>query len=340
MSIIAELEEIVEIFEVIIESITLLLMPLAIANAIGLKKEVPPAPEEIWYEITIDNSANSNDLTDYQVLLTITGDAQFFSDCSNDDKVIEIYDEDKATLIPFYVEEWDAINKNARIWIKVPLIPANSIKKVYLKVNPDRTESLSNPDNVFDFYDDFSDNDVNGWTPTISTDVSEHDDILDITLTANIGGEGGVYNNLSVLNDGIEIVAKMKLVNDLSAYTGLGVFFRYQDIDNFFVFQWTETPEYRLRKKVAGTFTDFVNLTDQGAPQVDVWYIIHVKVYSDGTIKAYVEGKAEISATDTTFTSGYIGIHIRNTSGQKGYVDWIYVRKITEPEPTVTYNKL
>jgi len=118
------------------------------------------------YEITIDNTLNSNALTDYQILLNVSNDSVFFATIQ-DRKYMEFYDEDKITLLSHYVELWDTTNYNAKIWIKIPSIPANRTKKIYLKVNTERTEDLSNVNNVFPLYDDFERSNVEeGWTRT------------------------------------------------------------------------------------------------------------------------------------------------------------------------------
>ena len=114
------------------------------------------------YEITIDNSSNPNELTDYQILLSIENDPTFFEDCEGNQTFLEFYDEDQETLLSHYVEEWDTTNNNAKIWIKIPQIPASSTKKIYLKINKARTEDLSNPEQTFDFFDDFS-GDLSKW---------------------------------------------------------------------------------------------------------------------------------------------------------------------------------
>jgi hypothetical protein len=73
------------------------------------------------------------------------------SDCGD----IRFTDSDGITLLNYWIE--GPINSsNTRIWVKVPNIPANSIKKIYLYYgNPDAT-SLSNPDATFVFFEDFS----------------------------------------------------------------------------------------------------------------------------------------------------------------------------------------
>ena len=112
------------------------------------------------YKIIIDNSQNNNTLTDYQVMVKIT-DPAFFSKCT-EQKFVEFYDEDKQTLLNHYTEKFDKANNIAIFWVKVPNIPANGIKTIYLKINTSRTEDLSNGEAVFEFFDDFEAYNVGG----------------------------------------------------------------------------------------------------------------------------------------------------------------------------------
>ncbi len=127
------------------------------------------------YEITIDNSLNPNGLTDYQVLLNISRDSQFFKDCQNNPHAFYFMNEDLTAKIPFFREEWDTVNYNARIWLKVPSIPANETVKLYMLINPNRTIDESNPYNTFDFFDDFlgTSLDTTKWRPYGTVSVNK-----------------------------------------------------------------------------------------------------------------------------------------------------------------------
>lgn len=88
--------------------------------------------------ITINNTLNPNSLTDFQVLVTIdtasliaTGKMRL--DCGD----VRFVDSDGATLINYWTES-DINSSNTRIWIKVPFIPENSTKTIYVYYgNPD-----------------------------------------------------------------------------------------------------------------------------------------------------------------------------------------------------------
>ena len=108
----------------------------------------PPAPA-IWYKVTIDNTANSNTLTDYQILINIQNDEQFFNDCQDKREAIRLFDSDKETSLSYWIEQWDTTNHNAKIWVKVPSIPGSASKDIYISVDPDRTTDNSSIDDTF-----------------------------------------------------------------------------------------------------------------------------------------------------------------------------------------------
>jgi len=76
--------------------------------------------------ITIDNTQNSNTLTNYQVLVTLDtqsliSQGKMRSDCGD----IRFTDSDGSTLLNYLIENCNI----GRILVKVPYIPASSTKK-------------------------------------------------------------------------------------------------------------------------------------------------------------------------------------------------------------------
>jgi len=141
-----------------------------------------------WYEITIDNTANPNTLTDYQICVKIIADSEFFEDADNRQATIRCYDEDKTTLLNHYTELFDTANFNAEIWIKIPSIPANSIKKVYIKLDQRLVEDVSDPEVVFDFFDDFDTFDTTKWGITANATATVENSVLILTATTDADG--------------------------------------------------------------------------------------------------------------------------------------------------------
>jgi len=295
---------------------------------------------KIWYEITIDNSANSNDLTDYQILLEIVNDATFFEDCKNEQKYLEFYDSDKATLLNHFVEEFDTTNKNAKIWIKVPSIPANASKTIYLKINTSRTEALSNPENVFDFYDDFEDGiiDTNKWQNVLSG-VSEADGSLQLLHSDDYYG-GDIFS-IQTFNLPLVLEYKWKpQAGDVNEYIGL----KSSTDKTLWV---TDNVDYIMWRNYQGTIrTNTVNNgsnTENSVKSADAnWHVIKITA-KEGSVKFYEDGELQIEHTTNIpdeplyITADRVDY---SSSSTPTLLDWIRIRKFTEPEPTVSYAKM
>ncbi|MFZ8800840.1 MAG: DUF2341 domain-containing protein, partial [Candidatus Nanopusillus sp.] len=122
---------------------------------------------QYYRQITINNTQNPNNLIDYQILVTLDtrtliSQGKMRSDCGD----IRFTDSDRTTLLNYWVESGTCNTSNTHIWVKVPLIPGNSNKTIYLWYGNPNAISLSNGDLVFEFFDDFNGNtlDTSKWT--------------------------------------------------------------------------------------------------------------------------------------------------------------------------------
>jgi len=104
-------------------------------------------------KITITEQSG-NDLTDYQVLIELNESNFDFSKAKSDGSDIRFTDAN-GNLLPYWIEEWDSVNKKAKVWVKVPSISANEIVEIYMYYgNPD-AKSQSSAEETFDFGIDF-----------------------------------------------------------------------------------------------------------------------------------------------------------------------------------------
>lgn len=127
--------------------------------------------------ITIDNAGNTDSLADFQISLnldtaSLIAAGKMRSDCGD----IRFTDSDGVTLINYWIES--GVNSaNTRIWVKVPLIPANSVKTIYMYYGNMDAASMSNINDVLEAYY----RKVNvpyRWENRISTvDVANGDDV-------------------------------------------------------------------------------------------------------------------------------------------------------------------
>jgi len=81
-------------------------------------------------EITI-TELSGNDLTDYPVCIDLDATNFDFSHAKSNGEDVRFVDEN-GNLLYHWIQQWDVSSKQARIWVKVPSIPANSTKTIFM----------------------------------------------------------------------------------------------------------------------------------------------------------------------------------------------------------------
>jgi len=188
----------------------------------------PPVPPSKWLSgwkyrkpITIDATKIGIPLTDFQVELfidtaSLIKQGKMKPDCSD----IRFTDSDGVTLLNYWIADDKNTNKTL-IYVKVPLIPADSTKIIYMYYGNPAALDLSNPESTMVLYDDFSVLNTSKWFVYTygNTQISVHDHMLDIYVNDPSGYAGGCIVARHPLPDGsYVIVAKVKRTN----YAGVG----------------------------------------------------------------------------------------------------------------------
>ncbi len=103
--------------------------------------------------IIINNTNNTHNLTDYQVAINLTYDPDMQSDF--DDLRFTWYNStsEEEIEIPYWIEE--KVNSSwAKVWVKVPEIPANSTAEIHVYYGNFEAVSASNPKQAMFIYED------------------------------------------------------------------------------------------------------------------------------------------------------------------------------------------
>jgi len=95
-------------------------------------------------KITVTEQSG-NDLTDYQVLIELNSTNFDFNHSDGND--IRFYDGE--VFLPYWVEKWDSVNQEAKIWVKVSSIPANGSTSFYMYYGNPVLLSASSPELTF-----------------------------------------------------------------------------------------------------------------------------------------------------------------------------------------------
>ena len=114
-------------------------------------------------QITIDNTLNTNVLTNFQILVTLAtvteiAAGQMRSDCGD----VRFTDTDGTTIIPHWLES-GCDTTTTQFWVNVPTIPANSTANIFIYYGNATATSTSDGVSTFVFFDDFEDGDYTDW---------------------------------------------------------------------------------------------------------------------------------------------------------------------------------
>jgi len=167
--------------------------------------------------ITIDNTGNSNDLTNYQVLIVLNSTNFDFSKANSDGSDIRFIDSDDTTKLNYWIEEWDSTNQEAKIWVNVTSIPASSTKTIYMYYGNSDATSESNPEATMSFFDDFSTDPSSRWTVFRYSDDTSNEfywdsstEVVYLTKAVDSKGTMAFMNYKGVLDTGFHIRFKFK----------------------------------------------------------------------------------------------------------------------------------
>ncbi|MEM5803086.1 MAG: DUF2341 domain-containing protein [Candidatus Aenigmatarchaeota archaeon] len=270
--------------------------------------------------VIINNRQNPSVLSDYQIPITIDTNSLILagkmrSDCGD----IRFTDSDGSTQLSYWLES-GCNTASTKIWVKVPSIPANSAKIIYLYYGDPSAPSASNGDNTFIFFDDFSTKDTTKWDwpnnwnveggyakQTFSTDWSSAN--THVLSSLSISSSVGIAIETNVKNGGTASLY------DLQIGVGSG--------NTMYATNWA-----------LGAF-DYLFGTPQ---EQENWNEADTRNFNPVTL-IVMDGKQEIYINNvlekekTVPISSISRIYIQS-KGQSEW-DWIRVRKYASPEPTI-----
>lgn len=163
--------------------------------------------ESWYYEINITNPG-TQDLTDFQVLVTLNP-SNFNFDYSSDGSGLSFWQGN--TQLHYWIETWD-YNDEARVWVKVDSLPDETTTQILLKRNQGGSYS-SDGDDTFIFFDDFEDGNFNDnwnivsgdWEISTDSDLSYYNGGSGTNHVAHLGASDTEYRR-AVSDDPLSVV--------------------------------------------------------------------------------------------------------------------------------------
>jgi len=279
---------------------------------------------------------SGNDLTDYQVLIKLNSSNFDFSHANEDGSDIRFHDGNN--FLSYWIEKWDSANQEAKIWVKVPSIPASSSTSFYMYYGNPNVTSASNGEDTFEFFDDFEtwEDWVQYRDGQVFQDSTRYYDGQYSAHKTTANDPNGAYKDIGKTL-GRDIVLEF-WVNRDSGYSG-GSSDRVGVIDsNGNGYGWHFNHDYdRISIDKRDNYTGDEFISSSTEDYMDKWVFARFVISSDGKIKAqrYVDDtlNGEIETTETTYST-FTRVYI--FGGYDYWVDQIRIRKYTDPEPSVS----
>ncbi|MCW1311197.1 MAG: DUF2341 domain-containing protein, partial [Candidatus Parvarchaeota archaeon] len=278
------------------------------------------------YTITIDNTQNSNTLTDYQIRINVNtqsliSSGYMRSNCG-DIRFSDVDNFDVTTNFSYWIKQETCNTPNTEIWVKVPNIPANSNKTIYMYFGNSSVSSISNGDNVFIFFDDFDGSSLNTskWNDYSSPYLSVSGGSVELW------GSGGtrVINSTSSFptTNMLEFESEFEISGTLNNWVYQG-FRIYQLI---YIYKTTTMNLYCDP-------TNWVSISYDSSKRT--WGIVRV----GNTLYLYKDYNLLTSVSCSVSTTSVIEFQLQ-LGGGSNFIDIFSVRmrKFSLPEPIITVN--
>jgi len=227
------------------------------------------------------------------------------------------------------VTERNCNTNNTEIFVKLNLT-ANNNKTIYMYYGNPSATSESNGSAVFDFFDDFEDGDYSDKWTLISGTASETNGYLEVSSTSLI--EGLIEEKVTQFSDTNGFIVEGKIMQTTTNDLGEILIHGDHTDNNWYIFTVGYSNELQIVKKVSGSGTTLASVSQ--TINENEWYDFRVTRKPDGTIVGEIIGVNSVSATDTSLTSGYVGIRVGGKFSDTCRVDNYRVRKYADPEPT------
>jgi hypothetical protein len=289
--------------------------------------------------ITINNTNNTDMLYGFQLMLNVTYDSEMIPDFSDLRFIYYNSSSSQYIELPYYIDA-KADGMYARVWFKMETIPGAGTTTVYMYYGNAAATSKSNPESVFEFFDDFNGTDVdtNKWTVVSSAGFSVAGGELKGTSTT------GCLHSKIYLFSGSVVEARVRGVtyagnshNPISAYTSssdlVGFYWGYQSggwtfysfyLDGFpsANYNWRNNDTkaiFQITMNKDGNL-DLVKRDYNSFALLDSWSQFHamLKKQINGDEFIRIGRRADDSYQGQTY---------------EAYWDWVRLRKFTANEP-------
>ena len=304
---------------------------------------------DYYRDITIDNTGNSNTLTDYQVLITLDtatliSAGKMQSDCDD----IRFTKNDGTTLLNYWIEDGTCNTANTKIWVKVPSIPASSTYTIKMWYGNSGATSGSSIDDTFIFGDDFNDEslDTNKWNVEGNGLYTEDNGYIRVKSGTGSGWQSTILLHENVLTNNYIIHSKIRVTQFSNDAYKMGLVILTTSDDEI-CGGGTCIYTFSRQDKCSGVMTRWGDGTTISCSSIgistDVWYDIVIEGFGTSTYpenwKSLANGNEYGTWSSDPHNVVNVGIKVQGNSPSLEMIvdyDYLFIREYTNPEPTTS----
>jgi len=307
-------------------------------------------------EITITENSGKN-LIGYQVPINLDSSNFNFSKANVDGSDLRFFSGGRN--LSYWIETWDPDAEQALIWVRVPSLPASRSTTLLMKCGNPSAKAVSDGEKTFEFFDGFEGTKLQGlvWNAESAGGglVEVENGICKVSAPKVHAYDSSlIYSKASFDINSMFVVKRMKVTTGTDER---GPLLRQGFIDQIsskkneiqheteFANETRVRWETSYRKERHNSF----DLTNVRVPEGE-WYTSGIAWYEENDNRSIAWFKNGVRDTKMDYTSNEyvtnIPMHVylyaasySDASKNTGYmaVDYAFVRKFVDPEPTVTF---
>ncbi|WP_440946081.1 DUF2341 domain-containing protein [Methanosarcina sp. T3] len=307
-------------------------------------------------EIIITENTGKN-LTGYQVPINLNSTNFNFSQANKDGSDLRFLSGGRN--LSYWIETWDPDAEKALIWVRVPFLPANKSITLLMKCGNSEATAVSNGEETFDFFDGFEEDKLQSlvWRSESAGGglVEVENGICKVSAPkVHAYDSSMIYSKASFDINSMFVVKRMKVTTGTDERGPLlrqGFIDQISSKKNEIQHETEFANETRVRwetsyRKERHNSFDLTNVrVSEGE-----WYTSGIAWYEENDNRSIAWFKNGVRDTKMDYTSNEyvtnIPMHVylyaasySDASKNTGYmaVDYAFVRKFVDPEPTVTF---
>lgn len=319
------------------------------------------------YSSTLYVQENSGkDLSGYQVKILLDSSNFNFSEADSQGKDIRF--ESGGKQLSYWIESWEQAASTASVWVKVPSIKANGQSEIKMYYGNTLAEDMNNGASTFELFDDFSNSRLEYSTWESNTNgggqVGFSSGVCNLIVPVKHPNGFSVLKSKEDFPINSSLVVKRKKVTTGEDTRGpillQGFVDPQSETKNWILLETEQNSEmytsWSIKNNKANLKYEPWDLSDVNV-QDNVWYISETAWYQEGDeinkVSWFKNGVRDtkmdvVSSEETPYVPGTnMKIFLKSNtyvegSPNTGYmaIDYVFVRKYTSQEPTVSFSKV